>query len=193
MYTLEVLNIAKYIKYPIKDLELLGRGTQGSVYKIDEHKCIKIFKKTNACRDELHSMLISQIDSHFPSLYEYGDDYIVREYIHGFTLDSYITENSFTEEIANKIIELYKAMYFVGFKRLDFALFHAFLVFDNQSNAFNIMLIDTAKAMKKNYSYPSILINSLNKLNCSNQFLDYVRTNYPQIYNKWSMEKHILH
>ena len=38
MYTLEVLNITKYIEYPIKDLELLGRGTQGSVYKIDEHK-----------------------------------------------------------------------------------------------------------------------------------------------------------
>ena len=49
MYTLEVLNITKYIKYPIKDLELLGRGTQGSVYKIDEHKCIKIFKKTKPC------------------------------------------------------------------------------------------------------------------------------------------------
>lgn len=187
-----MLSIKKSYKYLIKDLELLGSGTQGSVYKIDDYKCIKIFKKKSSCRDELHSMLIAQTDSHFPLLYDYGDDYIIREYIQGIPLDSYLENHLLTDKLSYKLIELYKAMYFVGFKRLDFALFHVFLILDETDNIIDIKLIDIAKAMKKSYFYPVILMKSLEELKYKDKFLKFIETYYTEIYNKWSIEKHIL-
>lgn len=179
-----------HIKYcdgiNLSQLECLGYGTQGIVYKIDNTKCIKVFKKKKYCQDELHSLLISQIDSHFPKLYSYGDNYIIRQYIDGITLDSYISENSLNDELSEKIIEIYNSMYYVGFKRLDFALFHVFLLDGNISSSGKVMLIDTAKAMKKTYTYPYIVLNSLKKLNYKQKFLDYVQNNHPDIYEKWN-------
>lgn len=111
-------------------LQLLGKGTQGRVYKIDEEKCIKVFKRKNYCENEVFTLLISQNDSHFPKLYSYGDNYIIRELIKGIELDKYLLNNSLTSILSNKILELYDAMYRIGFSRLDTALFHIFITDD---------------------------------------------------------------
>lgn len=111
-------------------LQLLGKGTQGRVYKIDEEKCIKVFKRKNYCENEVFTLLISQNDSHFPKLYSYGDNYIIRELIKGIELDKYLLNNSLTPILSNKILELYDAMYRIGFSRLDTALFHIFITDD---------------------------------------------------------------
>ena len=79
--------IKLYDDIKTESLKFLCRGTQGSVYRIDDDRCINIFKKRNSCQDELHSLLISQSDSSFPKLYSYGDKYIVREYIDGTPLE----------------------------------------------------------------------------------------------------------
>ena len=62
----------------------------------------------------------------------------------GVPLDEYLTKNPMTLNICHKIIEIYTAMKYVGFSRLDSALFHIFLL-DNDK----VKLIDSAKAMKK--------------------------------------------
>lgn len=180
-----MIYIKQYGGYNLCNLEHLGTGTQGSVYKINDTKCIKIFKKNKYFQDELHSLLISQIDRHFPKIYSYGNNYIVREYIKGISVDSYLSANPLTKEICEKIIEMYNAMYFVGFKRLDFALFHMFLVDNDITPSGKVMLIDTAKAMKKSYYYPSIVIKSLENYKCKDKFLLYVKDNHPEIYKKW--------
>ena len=179
--------IKLYDTLDTKSLDLLGKGTQGSVYKIDTTKCIKVFKKSKSCKDELHSMLISQIDSHFPKLYSYGDLYIVREYISGISLDEYLLLNPLTEDICHKIMEIYLAMKYVGFKRLDSALFHIFLCDSDK-----VKIIDTAKAMKKDYFYPHIIIKSLSDLNYKDYFLSFVKDKYPHIYYIWKKNSHIL-
>lgn len=164
----------------INQLQLLGKGTQGKVYKIDEEKCIKVFKRKNYCENEVFTLLISQNDSHFPKLYSYGDNYIIRELIKGIDLDKYLLNNSLTPALSNKILELYDAMYRVGFSRLDTALFHIFIT-DNE----DIKLIDTARAMSKNVVYPTLIINALNDLGYKNQFLSYVKIVRPDILKKW--------
>lgn len=164
----------------INQLQLLGKGTQGRVYKIDEEKCIKVFKRKNYCENEVFTLLISQNDSHFPKLYSYGDNYIIRELIKGIDLDKYLLNNSLTPALSNKILELYDAMYRVGFSRLDTALFHIFIT-DNE----DIKLIDTARAMSKNVVYPTLIINALNDLGYKNQFLSYVKIVRPDILKKW--------
>ena len=35
----------------INYLQLLGKGTQGKVYKVDEKTCIKVFKRKNYCEN----------------------------------------------------------------------------------------------------------------------------------------------
>lgn len=164
----------------INQLQLLGKGTQGKVYKIDEEKCIKVFKRKNYCENEVFTLLISQNDSHFPKLYSYGDNYIIRELIKGIDLDKYLLNNSLTPALSNKILELYDAMYRVVFSRLDTALFHIFIT-DNE----DIKLIDTARAMSKNVVYPTLIINALNDLGYKNQFLSYVKIVRPDILKKW--------
>lgn len=176
-----MISIELYDDIKTENLKFLGRGTQGSVYKIDDEKCIKIFKKRNSCQAELHSLLISQSDSSFPKLYSYGDKYIVREYIEGTPLDEFLAENPLTDKLCHKIIKLYISMKHVGFERLDCALFHIFIVNDG-----NLKLIDTAKAMKKKYSCPVIILKGLSELNYKEQFLSFVRENYPQIYGAWN-------
>ncbi|WP_195952820.1 hypothetical protein [Clostridium saudiense] len=169
-----------YENININELQLLGKGTQGSVYKIDDKKCIKLFKKSSSCEKEIFTLLISQTNNHFPKLYSYGDKYIVRELINGIELDKYLLNNTLTPNLANKIINLYCAMYSVGFSRLDTALFHIFVT-DNDE----LRLIDTARAMSKNEIYPYLIIDGLNDLGYKNQFLNYVKVVYPEIFNKW--------
>ncbi len=150
------------------------------MYKIDSEKCIKIFKKKSSCSDELHSLLISQSYSCFPKLYSYGDKYIVREYVHGTPLDEFLLHNPLTDSICRKIMELYLKMKYVGFERLDSALFHIFVSYYGE-----FKLIDTAKAMKKKYTCPRIILSGLSDLNYKNEFLDFVKKEYPYIYEMW--------
>jgi RIO-like serine/threonine protein kinase len=159
----------------------LYAGTQGKVYKIDSQRCIKIFKRKQICADEIETLAMAQIDSHFPKLYEFGNEYIIREYIDGIELDKYLLSHPLTPEISRKIIEIYEAMNIVGFSRLDAALFHIFLTPSD-----GIKLIDTARAMKKESIYPSLIIKGLRDLGYKKQFLDFVKTNKPDLYVKWS-------
>ncbi|AOR24922.1 hypothetical protein BGI42_07160 [Clostridium taeniosporum] len=123
---------------------------------------------------------MAQTDSHFPKLYLFGEDYIIREYIDGIELDKYLSSHFLTEDLSNKIIEIYEAMNLVGYTRLDAAPFHIFLTSSNE-----IKLIDTARAMKKKTRYPYLIIKTLQKLGYKEQFLDFVKTNRPDIYRKW--------
>ena len=59
-------------------------------------------------------------------------------------------------------------MDYVGFKRLDIALFHIFIT---PSNDFKV--IDTARAMKKESIYPSIILKDLESLGYKDIFLSY--------------------
>lgn len=75
-------------------------------------------------------MLISQNDSHFPRIYSYGDNCIIRELINSIELDKYLLNNLLTLVLSNKILELYDAMYRIIFSRLDTALFHIFITYN---------------------------------------------------------------
>lgn len=173
--------IKLYAGLNIKELQFLGAGTQGKVYKIDSNRCIKIFKRKQICADEIETLLMAQIDSHFPRLYSFGEDYIIRECIDGIELDKYLASHPLTENISNKILEIYEAMNLVGFSRLDAALFHIFLTPSGE-----VKLIDTARAMKKKAVYPSLIMNDLAKLGYKKQFVNFVKSNRPDLYTKWT-------
>lgn len=175
-----MISIKLYAGFNVKELELLGSGTQGKVYRIDSQKCIKIFKKSQVCKDELETLSMAQIDSHFPRLYGYGEKYIIRECINGIELNKYLSSHPLTPDISNKIIKLYEAMVRVGYTRLDTALFHIFITPSNE-----LKLIDTSKAIKKRTTYPNLILSGLDKLGYKKDFIDFVKATNPEVYNKW--------
>lgn len=175
-----MINIKEYGGLNIKDLDFLGSGTQGKVYKINSEQCIKIFKRKASCKDELKTLEMAQGDSHFPKLYDYGESYIIREYIDGIELDKYLLSYPLTPIISYEIIQLYEAMISLGFRRLDSAIFHIFV-----TSSDNLKLIDTAKALKKKAIYPKLIIEGLRKLGYKEEFLDFVKTIRPELYVKW--------
>lgn len=164
----------------IKYLELIGKGTQGAVYRIDSQKCIKIFKRNKECSEELETLKMAQASLHFPKLYESGVNYIIREYINGIELNEYLMKQKLTPQISSRIIELYEAMVKVRFTRLDAAIFHIFITPSGE-----LKLIDTAKAMKKKSTIPNLLISGLEDLGYKEDFFSFLKNNRPDLYIKW--------
>lgn len=170
----------QYSSISIKGLELLGQGTQGKVYKIDNERCIKVFKSKKECQEELKTLILAQGDSHFPRLYQYGNDYIIREYVNGIELDEYLSTRKLTPQIIDKLIELYESMLKTGYSRLDAAIFHVFVTPTGE-----LKLIDTAKAMRKRTLIPSLLISGLEKLGLKDDLFNYLKSNRPNLYDMW--------
>jgi predicted Ser/Thr protein kinase len=175
-----VIKIKTYGNFNLEELELLGEGTQGKVYRIDSLKCVKIFKSKKVCSDELKTLVLAQGDSHFPRLYEAGNKFIIRECINGIELDKYLSAYSLTPTLSYKIVKLYEAMLRVGYTRLDSAIFHIFI-----TPSGNLKLIDTAKALKKKTECPHLILSGLEELGFKENFLAYVKYAKPELYSKW--------
>lgn len=180
--------IKGYSHSDIKKLKLLGKGTQGEVYLIDERSCIKLFYSRKTCREELKTLQMVQGDPHFPRLYEAGEDYIIREYISGIELNEYLKEKGLTAELTRKIIKLYEAMEKAGYRRLDAAIFHVFA-----TKQVELKLIDTAKCMSKKREIPSLLISGLDMLGFKGAFFHILRAERPELYVKWRKYKSICY
>ena len=176
----QAIKIKLNIDINIKDLEFIGKGTQGTVYRIDSQKCIKVFKRKKDCNNEVKTLLMAQGDTHFPRLYEFGSNYIIREYINGIELNEYLLKENLTPQIFNKLIELYEAIVNVGYLRKDAAIFHILVI---PSGEFKI--IDTAKAMKKKSTIPSLLISGLEDIGYKEDFFNFLKSNRPDLYVHW--------
>ena len=175
-----MINIKLSPNINIRDLGLIGKGTQGKVYRIDSKRCIKIFKSKKECKDELKTLLMAQTDMHFPRLYESGSNYIIREYIDGIELNEYLSKEKLTPEISCKLIELYEAMVKIGYTRQDAAIFHVFIMPSGE-----LKVIDTAKAMKKKSAIPNLLISGLEDLGHKEVFFNFLKNNRPDLYIQW--------
>lgn len=176
-----MINIKAYGGINIKELQLLGKGTQGRVYRIDSESCIKVFNYKRVCEEELKTLMMAQGDIHFPKLYFAGENYIVRECIDGIEINKYLYSHPITAEISAKLIELYESMMKVGFTRLDSAIFHIFITPQNE-----LKLIDTAKALKKRTIIPALILGGLKKLGYKDEFLSYAKSTKPDLYRRWT-------
>lgn len=173
--------IKKYGGYDISKLKLIGKGTQGKVYRMDSEKCIKIFKSRSVCRGEAETLKMAQGNKHFAKLYDSGEYYIVREYIDGVELNRYLKENPLSIDVSAKILDVYEALGRVGYARQDIALFHILVTPEGE-----LKIIDTGRVMKKKSTYPKIMLTGLKSLGCREEFLVHVKMLRPELYKRWS-------
>lgn len=175
-----MINIKLYLGKDIKELEFIGKGTQGKVYKLDSYKCLKIIKNKKECAEEVKTLLMAQGDHHFPKLYEYGSNHIIREYINGVELNEYLSKKKLTPELSKKLIDLYESIVKVGYSRQDAAIFHIFVLPSGE-----LKVIDTARAMKRKSVIPNLLISGLEDLGYKEDFFAFLKIYKPTLYNQW--------
>lgn len=170
------------LPYGLKEenLQFIGKGSQGRVYLLDPQRCIKIYHRKEFLPLELEILLRANYEPQFPKVYEWGDDYMIREFIPGVGLKEYLRHNPLTEELSRQIAELFLAFERLGFNRLDTRMAHVIVTPEGQIKA-----IDPANAMRKQGSYPRKFLSQLSDLKCKKTFLKHLQGINPMLYERW--------
>ncbi len=170
------------LPYGLKEenLQFIGEGSQGRVYLINPWRCIKIYKRIEFLPLELEILLKAKNEPQFPKVFEWGDDYMIREFIPGVGLKEYLRHNPLTEDISHQLAELFLAFERLGFRRLDTRMAHVLVTPEGQIKA-----IDPANAMRKQGSFPKKFLSQLNDMKCKKTFLEHLRKINPKLYARW--------
>ena len=81
------------------------------------------------------------------------DNYIIREFIDGQNIKSYIKENGFNENLAMELTELIKIFMRLNFTRIDIRMSEVFVTKDHK-----IRIVDTTRYLDKHASYPQAML-----------------------------------
>jgi predicted Ser/Thr protein kinase len=165
----------------IKDLKYIGEGNQGTVYLIDPLRCIKVYKKNKFFKGELAVLQQTKGEPRFPELYEWGDNYMIREYIPGVDLETHLKDNPLTEALSSQLLDIYETFKRVRFKRLDTRLTHIIITSSGE-----LRIIDPTNAMNKESSYPKNLLSGLEHLGHKKKFLEHVKKTNPPLFENWN-------
>ncbi len=163
-------------------LQLVGEGSQGKVYLIDPQRCIKIYKRQEFLPLELEILLKAHNEPQFPRVYEWGSDYMIREFIPGVGLKEYLRKNPLTADLSRQIADLFLAFERLGFHRLDTRMAHVIITPEGRIRA-----IDPANAMRKSGIYPKKFFSQLAKMKCKETFFKHVKEYNPALYDRWSL------
>ncbi|SFB31532.1 hypothetical protein [Clostridium frigidicarnis] len=165
----------------LRESEVLGHGNNGIVYLLPNGKVMKIFGKKSVCDDE-HYILkkVNKKSSHFPKVYERGDNYMIRDYVGGYRLDKYLRKHNLNKILCLNLIELIKEFEKLGFTKLDTRCKDLYVQDD-----FTLMIIDPKQCYTKQVLTPEHLMKGLEKRNQLDLFLDCLKEYDCKLYNKW--------
>lgn len=161
-------------------MQLLGEGAQGVVYRIDRHRCVKLFHKPQCWARELENLIRTRHESGFPKLYGYGRYYIIRQYIEGMELGQYLKKFPLTQEISLQLLKLLLAFKRLHFKRIDTQLKNVMITPKGK-----LVPIDLVNATRKKQPYPQFLLAQLDELGLKEQFLNHIEHQNPHLAAKW--------
>ncbi|OPD26188.1 protein kinase [Clostridium botulinum] len=161
--------------------EFLGSGHNGIVYLLPDKKVIKIFKEKKVCKKEREILQKTNNSKYFPKVYDYGEYFILREYIRGERLDHYIKQNGINKRLTHNIIKLIKEFERLKFKKLDIRCKDIYV-----DKKCKLRIIDPKNNYSKTVVYPRHLMKGLNKLKVLDDFLIQVEKEELKYYNLWS-------
>ena len=165
----------------VKGLPLVGKGAHGKVYKLDENRCIKICKSTKDMQMEYSVLKKVEGYPQFPRVYRCEDKYMIREYIAGPNIIDYIKHNGLDNNLARELTELIIVFINLRFTRIDIRMGEVFV-----SSGSRIRIIDTTRYMDKRASYPRKMLKTLKNLGYYNQYMNFLKQNYPKFYISWN-------
>ncbi|MEI5909326.1 kinase [Bacillus spongiae] len=173
-------------KRKITELDLspfspIGDGKDGKIYKLSQKKCVKYYFHEETQQKELQALQTGQSSPIFPRLYEYGDNYIVMEYVQGISLARYLKHNrTMNKELTLKILNVLEELKRVGFNRWDTEVRHMLI---NIKGEFKV--IDHKRAFSTTTTVPKKLFKGIRKFGLMEEFLTHVKTLKPSLYKEW--------
>lgn len=173
----------KYIKHfdiNLLDCKFLGKGHNGAVYLLPDGKVIKICFDEISCKKEYLILKRVNNNKYFPQVYGMLGNYMIRDYVDGVTLPSYIKSHGLDRELSIKIINLFEEFKKLKFLKEDIRC-KDIMVRPNGS----LMVIDPKKFYSKKRSFPRHLSKGLSKLGVLNFFLSVVKEEKPNLYKQW--------
>ena len=185
MYKTSVFEV-KDREYHLSNETFVGRGAQGTVYRISENRCVKIYASGQFAAMEYASFLAARGSTIIPRLYEKGADYIVMEYFKGPSLDQYLRGKQMIPTwITAQIIQVLQEMRRFRFTKLDSFLRHIFVDRDYQ-----LKVIDLVNAYTVSSTFPERLFGDLRDLKLLPSFLQQVKMVKPRLYLEW--KQHLI-
>lgn len=165
----------------IRKGQFLGRGHNGIVYLLPDKKAIKIFKEKKVCKKEREILEKTNSSKYFPRIYDYGDYFILREYIRGERLDHYIKRNGLNKKLTHNIVKLIKEFERLKFKKLDIRCKDIYV-----DKKYRLRIIDPKNNYSKTVVYPRHLMKGLNKIKVLDEFLNQVKKEDSKYYKLWN-------
>ena len=167
----------------------LGKGNNGVVYRIDDHKIIKIFNDKKVCETEYIILKSSMDYPSFPKVFDYGDYFIVREFVDGIRLDKYLNHNPLNEKLVRSLVDLIDDFKELGYKKLDIRCKDLYVQED-----FSIKVIDPKDNFDREMPFPRHLMKGILKRNSIGEFFYYLQKIDAGLYESWrSQFKEYLH
>lgn len=161
-------------------LSLIGKGSQGAVFKLSEEKCVKIYVDPLQAKMEQEALKAAKKNPFMPKVYETGKNYIVMEYFNGPCLKDYLLGSMYMpEEITKKLLQLLEGFKKAKFTMVDAPLRHIFIV-NNE-----LKVVDHVNAFKRIHPVPIKLIRDLKLLLLKESFLLQVQKLAPDTYKEW--------
>jgi predicted Ser/Thr protein kinase len=162
-------------------LKLIGEGSQGAVFQLDEERCVKIYVNPNAATKEGKALEAAK-DTHIvPRLYEVGPNYVIMEYLKGPNLKDFLKEKKdIPESFTEQIIMIRKELKRVGFIRIKTSIGHFVVTEGNVLKA-----IDHSDGLTMNDPYNPKMFRDLKKLGLLDTFLEQAKKIDPEIYEDW--------
>lgn len=160
--------------------KILHHSKTEIIYLTPDFKVIKICKNLDECRREYLILKYCEGNKYFPRVYEYHTGYIIREYITGICLIDYIKKQSLDESLALSLINLIETFQLLNFTRLDTGLSHIFIKKNGE-----LKVIGLKNNFTRKETYPKHMISGLRKLKASKKFFKILKSQYPDLYQKW--------
>lgn len=167
------------------DLEFIGSGSQGDVYKIDHNHCIKIYRAQKYFHRELANLKKGDGDPLLPQVYGWGKYYIIREYIDGISLSSYFQMGRpLTPQLSMNLVALWETFKRLGYRRCDMRLSHIYINHDGV-----LKIIDPTNVMNNKRTFPRKMLSGLEQYGVKEAFLNHVHELRSDVYRQW--KKHL--
>jgi RIO-like serine/threonine protein kinase len=160
---------------------LIGQGSQGAIFKLDNSKCIKVYESEAIAEKERNAYTKSIGSPIMPMLYEIGYKYLIIEYVKGPNLKEYlINKNELPMEITKELIKMFYEMKRLKFLRRDESLRHILI---NDKN--KLKLVDHVYAYSLKNPLPIKLFRQLNEIDMLNQFIEQGHKLAPELFQEF--------
>lgn len=162
--------------------KLIGKGHQGAVFQIDDHRCVKIYCRPEDLERERHSLKLGEKVGITPKVYFSGDNFIVMEYMTSPSLFEHLEKNPLNKELAAKIIELLDLFEKVGYNRFDHSARHIYVVPNSK-----LKIIDVVHMIKSEPVYlAEKLISDMGEK--APEFIKLVKEMSSKWYKRWEKD-----